>query len=282
MLYGFDIEDTRFSIEYVKEKFEILYKKVNLFEVPVHVFIKDKTNIDNVLLNQFLDITSSYNFKFTAHAAHEPDIIKSNQNNNNDIKEIEANLKVAEKINALKITFHQNILEGHVIKLNTPVEVCIENLQRQDPITVQSLAKSNNLGFTLDIPHMFLYHAYNNLGFKRCYEILKYLEPDHLHISNTYFKSGIFFDTIIHLIKGDFKSAFMKSVADFHLPLFTGHIDYKKVFKQLRLPDTVIMEICSINYELFMRSTGSSVKNGYIKDVEYFKKLCKKIKKIKL
>ena len=272
MLYGFDIEDTRFSLDYVREKFEMLSKKVTLFEVPVHVFIKEGTSIDKELLDKFLDIASSYNFKFTAHAAHEPEIITRDSHR---IKEIKTNIEVAEKINALKITFHQHASEGEAIKLNTSVKICIENLQHLDPITVQTLAKSNGLGFTLDVPHAFLYHARNRLGFKRCYDVLKYLEPDHLHVSNTYFKCGMFFDTIVHLLKGDAKSAFMKSVGDFHLPLFTGHIDYRKVFSSIKFPDTVIMEICSVNYELFTRS--KSAREGYLRDVEYFEKLVQKI-----
>jgi sugar phosphate isomerase/epimerase len=275
MLFGFDIEGAKFSMEYVKAKFEYLHKKVELLEVPVYVFIR-RTQINEKLLKEFLDIPACYDFKFTAHADNGLEIVTPYELSEYEIKKLQANIDVAEKINALKIVFHQWLPEGKLANVKSSIPICLENISSMHPRVVEKLARDNEVGFTLDIPHMFLYFVNNKLDIRKCYEDIAKLEPDHLHISNTYFKQSSFVDSMIYLLKGDFASAFVRLVGDFHLPLPIGHINYKKVFRHLKLPETVIMEICTTNYELLIRSfRKGKVEKGYDEDIRYFKKLLK-------
>lgn len=279
MLFGFDIEGARFSLDYVKEKFNILENIVTLLEVPVYVFIKNG-KINTALLKGFLDISSSYNFKFTAHADDSLSFI-SPLHKPWTKKLIQINIKVAEKIGALKINFHQFYYSGKPVKVITSIPVTIENNTKTDPLKIEALAKENGIGFTLDIPHMFIYYAEKNMSLENCYLLLKEFSPEHLHISNTYFKHNSLIDSIFYLVRRDFSSAFVKLRGDFHLPLFTGHINYHKVFKLLKIPETVIMEISTKNYELILDSRNENgVEKGYKEDVKYFLKLLKERRKL--
>ena len=275
MLFGFDIEGSRFSLEYVENKLSILENLVSLLEVPVYVFIKDG-KINQELLKKFLEITSSYKFKFTAHADDELSFISPIHKPWSE-KLIEKNITVAEKINALKINFHQFYYHGKAPQINSSIRILIENNPKTDPRKINSLVEENEIGFTLDIPHMFLYYAEKGISPDKCYSLLKELFPEHLHISNTYFKHNSLIDSIFYLLKMDFSSAFVKLRGDFHLPLFTGHISYKKVFAKLKIPETVILEISTRNYELIIsEKNGNGMEKGYKEDVKYFLKLSKK------
>jgi sugar phosphate isomerase/epimerase len=133
---------------------------------------------------------------------------------------------------------------------------------------------------------MFLHYIFNKKSLKDCYNAIPELVPDHLHISNTYFKQESLLASLMYLLRGDTSSAFVKLIGDFHLPLYIGHINYNRIFRKLKVPETVIMEISSRNYELLMRrklnrrkSSEELVKKGYLGDVRYFKKLLKTKKK---
>jgi sugar phosphate isomerase/epimerase len=198
------------------------------------------------------------------------------------ITRIQLNIDVAEKIDAAKIVFHQRGVSGVFPRIEASIDICVENTSELNPFMAEELARTNDLCFTLDVPHMFLYYVQNDESTRRCYEDISRLTPDHLHISNTYFEQGSLLGSIIHLLKGDTSSAFVRLVGDFHLPLHTGHINYRKVFRKLKLPGTIIMEISSTNYELLMRSglkrknPEDVIKRGYREDINYFKKLVKR------
>ncbi len=283
-LYGFDIEGSKFSKEYVERKFEVLNKKVNILEVPVYRFIKPPDKIDNQLLNWFIDLASSYDLRFTAHADDNINFVVDYEVDEKDKERVMAQIKVAEKIDAMKIVFHQKIDEGDPVFKDPdklPVRITIENVPSTSPFRVQEIAQKYGFGFTLDIPHMFLYGV--NIGKeKEVYEWIKHLEPDHLHISNTYFRQSSLTTSLVSLLKGDLMSAFVKLRGDFHLPLTTGHINYRKVFERLKVPDTIIMEISTTNYEMLMKSLRrkSKVEKGYEEDIRYLKKLLKVAEKV--
>ncbi len=282
LLFGFDLEGRLFSLEYAKKRFEYLHKKVDLLEVPVYKFIRYR-EIDTQLLREFIDLASSYDFKFTAHAEDSIELMPAFTPDEYYVKKIQLNLDVAEKIDAIKIVFHQRGMNGVLPKMSSSLDICLENTPELDPFKAEELARENDLHFTLDVPHMFLHYVHTNKDVRNCYEDLSRLRPDHLHISNTYFEHGSVLSSIFHLLRGDISSAFVKLVGDFHLPLHTGHINYKKVFRKLRLPNTVIMEISTPNYELLMRSGRRHrskidvIKRGYEEDIRYFKKLVKRI-----
>ncbi len=276
--YGFDIEGSKFSLEYVKQKFECLQKKVNLFEVPVYAFIKN-FKIDKFLLKEFIDLSTSFDFKFTAHAEDSLEFFVSDPKSKYEVKKIRLNLKVAELIEAEKLVVHQKFLGGVPIinkkKKYEPL-IVVENTPSLNPLHLYQYCQYYNVGFTLDIPHAFLYYAEKN-EFSLPYKELPKITPDHLHVSNTYFKTPSMLDYVKCILKGDFASAFVKLRGDFHLPLPYGHIDYKKLFLKLKIPNTIIMEISTSNYLLLMRGKTLEVKisKGYNEDIKYLKKLLK-------
>ncbi len=277
--FGFDIEARQFSMEYIRKRFEYLDKKVDLLEIPVYKFAAHG-KVDAQLLKEFLDISASYNFHFTAHASDDLELITAFEPDDHYIKRVKINIEIAERIGAEKIVFHHKTRQGVPLKPESNILLCIENGSELDPFLTEMMARENGYGFVLDIPHMFLHYVFNKKPEKDCYDDIPKLVADHLHISNTYFKQESLLDSVIYLLKGDINSAFVRLIGDFHLPLTTGHIDYWRVFKKFKVPETVIMEISSRNYELLKSSTflpkkssEDLVKKGYLEDVRYFKKL---------
>ena len=278
--FGFDIEGRRFSLEYIKRRFEHLHKKVDLFEIPVYRFISG-TTVNEELLKEFMELAASYDFKFTAHASDDLELTTGFKPDEYYVKRVRANLDVAERIGAEKIVFHHRTKQGNPINVESNVFLCIENTSEIDPFLTERVAKENRFGFVLDIPHLFLYYAFNKLNLKDCYNAVAELVPDHLHISNTYFEEESILTSLIYLLRGDINSVFVKLIGDFHLPLHTGHINYTRIFKKLRVPETVIMEISSRNYKLLMKgwlkmskkSEDELEKRGYLEDVKYLKRL---------
>ncbi len=276
--YGFDVEGSKFSMDYVKQKFECLHKKVNLLEIPVYVFIKN-FKIDKELLKEFLDFSQSFDFKFTAHAEDSLEFFVSDPKSKYEVKKMNLNLKVAESIEAIKLVVHQKFLGGKPIiekKRRQGPEIVVENTPSLNPVHLYQYCQYYNVGFTLDVPHAFLYYAEKN-EFALPYEELPNIKADHLHLSNTYFKTPSMLEYARCILKGDFRSAFVKLRGDFHLPLPYGHIDYKKLFPKLKIPDTIIMEISTSNYLLMMRGKNPEAKitKGYSEDIKYLKKLLK-------
>ncbi len=287
MLYGFDVEGPKFSLEYVKEKFDYLNKKANLMEIPVYVFIK-RNKIDSELLKYFLDLSSSYDFKFTAHADDFLNVYAPFKLFSHEKKRALLNIKIAEKIGAKKIVFHQKHPEGEIDQkilrriYETNVVVTFENTREINPFYVKQTTEKYDIGMTLDISHMFLYYVDNGLKISNAYSDIKYFEPEHLHIGNTYLGTGNILDSFWHIFKGDFSAAFTNLRGDYHLPLRYGHIDFRKVFRNLKIPETIIMEISTTNYSLLMKTIGKKdkIEKGYEDDIKMLKSLIKMKEKL--
>ncbi len=279
ILFGFDVEGTKFSKEYVEEKFEILQGKVKLLEIPVYRFFSSPLEINRELLQWFLDLSQSYSFEFTAHAEDRLSFILPYPPDEREKKRAELEMGLAEKIGAKKIVFHQLVekgiplLESHE---NFNVRLTLENTSNVNPFVVQQTARKLGLGFTLDVSHTFLYAAEHEME-DEVYDWFKRFDPEHLHISNTYYEAPSLIESVLFLLKGDPASAFTKLRGDFHLPLNYGHIDFKLVFKDLKIPRTIIMEINTTNYEMLMRSAGKkhSIERGYEEDVKFLRSILK-------
>ncbi len=282
MYYGFDVEGPKFSLEYVKKKFDYLYGRVNLMEIPTYVFIK-RNKIDRELLKYFIDLASSYSFKFTAHADDFLNVVAPFQLFSHEKKRIRLNIRIAEKIGAMKIVFHQRYSDGEIDPkilrriYESDVIFTLENVREINPFEVKQTVEKYDFGMTLDIAHMCLYYMDNGISLEKCYSDIKKFSPAHLHIGNTYLNAGSFLESLWHLIKGDLSGAFTSLRGDYHLPLRYGHINFRKVFRELNIPDTIIMEISSSNYSLLMKSFGkkSKIERGYDDDIRMLKELLK-------
>ena len=53
------------------------------------------------------------------------------------------------------------------------------------------------------------------------------------------------------------------------------HINYRKIFEKLKVPEAIIMEISTTIYELLMKSIGkkSKIEKGYEDDIKHLRKL---------
>ena len=271
MLIGFNLEGDKFSLEYAKKRLKLLNRVCDFLEVPVYRFIDEiSLKIRSEPLRKFLDLTSSYNFKFTAHARDNLWFERDK------LKEIELTIEVARLIGAKKVVFHPRFLDEVPPNLESDVRICVENPRTLNSLTVFKLVKSLGYGFVLDIPHHFLFFADHKLDIKEAYAVLKDFDPDHLHLSNTFLREEKTLEAVIYVLKGQPKKAFKKLIGDFHLPLWYGDIDYRKVLRNLKLPDTLLLEINSTNYELL----GLKVERSYRKEVIYLKYLLAKLKKL--